>query len=96
MLDTFKHDLINTVAFSNNNDLNHIKAATKSYQHTPEMFKPDLIAEKGEGRIILLHGSPGLGKTYTAECIAEWSSELTCSSPNIYHTDYAQAVLYCV
>ncbi|USP79460.1 hypothetical protein yc1106_06734 [Curvularia clavata] len=80
---TYKHDLINTVAFSDNNDLDHIKAATKAYRDTPETFKPDHIAEKGEGRIILLHGSPGLGKTYTAECIAEWSGRpllrLTCA-----------------
>ncbi|KAI1742689.1 hypothetical protein F4680DRAFT_24010 [Xylaria scruposa] len=31
------------------------------------------IPEKGEGRIILLHGSPGVGKTYTVECLAQWS-----------------------
>lgn len=78
LLDTCKHDLVNTIAFSNQSDLDHIKAATKVYQDTPEMFKPDRIAEKGEGRAILLHGPPGMGKTYTAECIAEWSGEPTC------------------
>ncbi len=31
----------------------------------------DFIRGKGEGRIFLLHGSPGVGKTCTAECIAE-------------------------
>lgn len=40
-----------------------------------EAFKADYIEEKGEGRIILIHGSPGLGKTYTVECVAEWSSK---------------------
>ena len=31
----------------------------------------DFIRNKGEGRIFLLHGEPGVGKTCTAECIAE-------------------------
>lgn len=31
----------------------------------------DYIQSKGEGQIFLLHGPPGVGKTYTAECIAE-------------------------
>ncbi|KAJ3017480.1 UNVERIFIED_CONTAM: hypothetical protein HDU68_011678 [Siphonaria sp. JEL0065] len=32
----------------------------------------DLIAHKGNGVIFLLHGSPGVGKTLTAESIAEY------------------------
>lgn len=31
----------------------------------------DLIENKGNGLIMLLHGSPGTGKTYTAESVAE-------------------------
>lgn len=31
----------------------------------------DFVANKGLGRIFLLHGSPGVGKTCTAECVAE-------------------------
>lgn len=31
----------------------------------------DFVKGKGEGRIFLLHGSPGVGKTCTAECVAE-------------------------
>ncbi|KAH7311325.1 P-loop containing nucleoside triphosphate hydrolase protein [Stachybotrys elegans] len=31
----------------------------------------DLIEDKGNGLIMLLHGSPGTGKTYTAESVAE-------------------------
>lgn len=34
----------------------------------------DFIKNKGEGRIFLLHGTPGVGKTCTAECIAELSN----------------------
>jgi DNA replication protein DnaC len=82
MVDQHDHTLINTVAFSNDDDLIHIKAVTKrtAYRTTPESFKADHIPEKGEGRSILLHGSPGLGKTYTVECIAEWSSELSTAN----------------
>ena len=31
----------------------------------------DLVRGKGKGLIVLLHGAPGVGKTSTAECIAE-------------------------
>lgn len=31
----------------------------------------DVVAGKGTGRIVLLHGGPGMGKTLTAESVAE-------------------------
>ncbi|KAI1423747.1 hypothetical protein F5Y12DRAFT_514468 [Xylaria sp. FL1777] len=34
-------------------------------------WSTDIVQNKGEGRIFLLHGTPGVGKTSTAECIAE-------------------------
>ncbi|KAI1265447.1 hypothetical protein F5Y18DRAFT_386613 [Xylariaceae sp. FL1019] len=34
-------------------------------------WNTDIVQNKGEGRIFLLHGTPGVGKTSTAECIAE-------------------------
>ncbi|CAG8949094.1 hypothetical protein HYFRA_00002223 [Hymenoscyphus fraxineus] len=34
-------------------------------------FGFDLVKSKGKGLIILLHGAPGVGKTSTAECVAE-------------------------
>ncbi|KAK5254933.1 hypothetical protein LTR11_001693 [Exophiala xenobiotica] len=39
----------------------------KGFSH----FSADIIPNKGEGRIFLLHGKPGVGKTSTAECAAE-------------------------
>ena len=38
---------------------------------SPARETADLIAGKGEGSIFLLHGPPGVGKTLTAEAIAE-------------------------
>nr|XP_036587375.1 ATPase [Colletotrichum truncatum]KAF6798317.1 ATPase [Colletotrichum truncatum] len=34
----------------------------------------DFVKNKGEGRIFLLHGAPGVGKTCTAECVAEMTN----------------------
>ncbi|GAQ42498.1 hypothetical protein ANI_1_2222094 [Aspergillus niger] len=39
----------------------------------------DFIENKGEGQIFLLHGSPGVGKTFTAECIAEYTGRALLS-----------------
>jgi SpoVK/Ycf46/Vps4 family AAA+-type ATPase len=43
-------------------------------QGLPSMLSwtADFIENKGNGLIFLLHGKPGVGKTYTAECIAEY------------------------
>ncbi|KAL8893492.1 MAG: hypothetical protein Q9192_005208, partial [Flavoplaca navasiana] len=42
----------------------------------------DLVKGKGKGLIILLHGVPGVGKTSTAECIADYTQRplypITC------------------
>ncbi|KAJ5377843.1 uncharacterized protein N7496_005252 [Penicillium cataractarum] len=41
-------------------------------EETQERYShSDLIRGKGKGLIILLHGAPGVGKTSTAECVAE-------------------------
>ncbi|KAI1330016.1 P-loop containing nucleoside triphosphate hydrolase protein [Xylariaceae sp. FL0255] len=46
-------------------------------------WSADFIRGKGEGLSFLLHGKPGVGKTYTAECIANLSERplltLTCT-----------------
>lgn len=41
----------------------------KQAQNSPH-FEYDIVRGKGKGLIILLHGAPGLGKTFTAESIA--------------------------
>ncbi|KAF3023745.1 hypothetical protein E8E14_014231 [Neopestalotiopsis sp. 37M] len=40
---------------------------------TDEMWSADFVKGKGNGLIFLLHGQPGVGKTYTAECIAAYA-----------------------
>lgn len=42
-----------------------------SSNHDGDQQNADVIAGKGEGSIFLLHGPPGVGKTLTAEAIAE-------------------------
>lgn len=42
-----------------------LKAMVKSYLSNDAEFN-DLIKGKGRGLVILLHGSPGVGKTLTA------------------------------
>ncbi|KAK4154905.1 P-loop containing nucleoside triphosphate hydrolase protein [Chaetomidium leptoderma] len=52
---------------------------------------PDIIAGKGQGLLILLHGGPGTGKTLTAESIAETQERplyrVTCGDLGIEPTD---------
>ncbi|PYI36976.1 hypothetical protein BP00DRAFT_491558 [Aspergillus indologenus CBS 114.80] len=51
----------------------------------------DLIRGKGKGLIILLHGAPGVGKTSTAECVAELCNlplyPITCGDLGITATE---------
>jgi hypothetical protein len=44
------------------------EAYTKHGKSTPGM---DIVSGKGKGLIMLLHGDPGVGKTSTAECVAQ-------------------------
>ncbi|KKY39134.1 hypothetical protein UCDDA912_g00845 [Diaporthe ampelina] len=51
-----------------------VKALTGKFASLDGKVSPwpnDFVRNKGEGRIFLLHGSPGVGKTCTAECVAE-------------------------
>ncbi|KAI1329343.1 P-loop containing nucleoside triphosphate hydrolase protein [Xylariaceae sp. FL0255] len=52
-----------------------VKALIGKYATDPNSkiipWNSDIVENKGEGRIFLLHGTPGVGKTCTAETIAE-------------------------
>ena len=61
----------------------------------------DLIAGKGQGLIILLHGGPGTGKTFTAESVAEIAKKplyrVSCGDLGTDPTkveEYLESVLY--
>jgi flagellar biosynthesis GTPase FlhF len=51
--------------------LEMIKALAHKLDGERKAWTADHIQNKGEGQIFLLHGPSGVGKTYTAECIAE-------------------------
>ncbi|KAF1969452.1 P-loop containing nucleoside triphosphate hydrolase protein [Bimuria novae-zelandiae CBS 107.79] len=59
-----------------------LKALAKSFirvnkfgeKSDKEPWSADFVKGKGQGLIFLLHGSPGTGKTCTAECIAAFTS----------------------
>ncbi|KAI9886311.1 MAG: hypothetical protein M1823_001868 [Watsoniomyces obsoletus] len=53
-----------------------IQAICQKFTDVNPSSHTDIIHGKGEGRIFLLHGSPGVGKTLTAgvlECVAEYT-----------------------
>ncbi|KAJ6576123.1 P-loop containing nucleoside triphosphate hydrolase protein [Mycena vulgaris] len=50
-----------------------IRALVTSHLREEANKFDDIIKGKGRGLVTVLHGSPGVGKTLTAECIAEYS-----------------------
>jgi AAA+ superfamily predicted ATPase len=54
------------------NELKTIRGLAKRQDSKHQAWAADFIEGKGAGQIILLHGPPGVGKTYTVEAIAEW------------------------
>ncbi|KAL9064055.1 MAG: hypothetical protein Q9161_009112 [Pseudevernia consocians] len=50
---------------------NHSREGSATGKKRDNKVSMDLVTGKGKGLIILLHGAPGVGKTSTAECIAE-------------------------
>ncbi|KAB2573618.1 Lon protease [Lasiodiplodia theobromae] len=55
--------------------------------HTQTLNSTDLVEGKGNGLVMLLHGSPGTGKTLTAESVAELTEKplyrVTCGDMGI-------------
>ncbi|RMY51205.1 hypothetical protein D0865_06484 [Hortaea werneckii] len=49
-----------------------IKALSMQQDQSGDSWGADFIEGKGAGQVILLHGPPGVGKTYTVEGISEW------------------------
>jgi hypothetical protein len=49
----------------------HFLRKQSQQSHASQDIDIDLVRGKGLGLIILLHGAPGVGKTSTAECVAE-------------------------
>jgi transcriptional regulator with AAA-type ATPase domain len=70
-----------------------IQAAVMAQGHLLSA-SPDIIAGKGQGLLILLHGGPGTGKTLTAESIAETQERplyrVTCGDIGIEPTQVEQ------
>ncbi|KAJ6017099.1 hypothetical protein N7451_000478 [Penicillium sp. IBT 35674x] len=52
-------------------DLIRALGVTEFTQTHMNSFGRDLVEGKGQGRIVLLHGPPGVGKTLTVECLAD-------------------------
>lgn len=78
-----------------------IKALAKNYQsepdsssqRTPKPWAADFVAGKGDGKIFLLHGKPGVGKTYTAgeSCRNAPIATLRCTERTRMHRCIYQA-----
>ncbi|KAI0536230.1 hypothetical protein GGR58DRAFT_476045 [Xylaria digitata] len=49
----------------------HLKAQAKEKRGEGSTLDVDVISGKGKGLVILLHGAPGVGKTATAEAVAQ-------------------------
>lgn len=53
------------------NDIELLRAVGKSSQRTAAGFQQaDFVEGKGSGKVVLLHGPPGVGKSFTVECLA--------------------------
>ncbi|KXX79003.1 Fidgetin-like protein 1 [Madurella mycetomatis] len=49
----------------------HFDKKEKEHNSIVPEYQPDVIQGKGKGVVILLHGAPGVGKTATAEAVAQ-------------------------
>ncbi|ORY14832.1 hypothetical protein BCR34DRAFT_559937 [Clohesyomyces aquaticus] len=73
-------------------------APTDDIEDTSDQWSADFIQGKGSGLIFLLHGKPGVGKTYTAECISAYTRRpllsLTCSDIGTNPSTIEQKLAY--
>lgn len=87
VLPSDKQDLIRALVHKYSSSRN------KKNGKAEDTWSADPIPNKGEGQIFLLHGPPGAGKTFTAECVAEFTSRpllsLTCGDigTDEYHVE---------
>ncbi|KAM7194638.1 hypothetical protein V8F20_007830 [Naviculisporaceae sp. PSN 640] len=70
-----------------------VRALVSTHSQNRESFD-DIVKGKGQGLVCVLHGPPGVGKTLTAECVAEYvqrplymvsSGDLGTSSSSLDH-----------
>jgi len=65
--------LVQALSRNYTNKLKNLDSQDGSNEEPQIPWNADFVPNKGGGQIILLHGKPGVGKTTTAECIAEMS-----------------------
>ncbi|KAK8016968.1 P-loop containing nucleoside triphosphate hydrolase protein [Apiospora rasikravindrae] len=53
-------------------EMKTIKGLSRRQNSKRDVWAADFIEGKGTGQIILLHGPPGVGKTYTVEAVAQY------------------------
>jgi hypothetical protein len=63
----------------------------KRQDTNPSLKRDDIIASKGSGLIILLHGGPGTGKTLTA---GEFRVHSNQCCTNMKHREVCNILLY--
>lgn len=87
---TWNRSMIDDQLSIDNGDRHMIKSLIQRYfrgktleDGGEEQWNADVIPDKGDSQIFLLHGKPGVGKTFTAECAAEFVQRpllsLSCS-----------------
>lgn len=74
---------------------NEKKKLIRSLVENTQTSFSDIISGKGGGCIFLLHGSPGVGKTLTAEAIAELLHryELSCLKHRYFQSKFPDPLL---
>ena len=68
-------DGLNTLQLSDNSYKDTLQALVKTHfmqkqSGDTQNFEYDIVRGKGKGLVVLLHGAPGVGKTFTAESVA--------------------------